>query len=319
MADGKTFEYGSSASEVQFQDEIGKVKNRQGEACIEITDDQDVGIGTATPRRKLDILDAGDPQLRVSQADNSVYADVEAKSTGGVHITPTGGTYAGHTFLKSASTSSYLVVQNSSTGTSDDRGKGLSMGVGANVAYIWMRGTGSNGTLNIGAGGSGGLTIDADNDIVALEGSFQLKAEIAAPSAPASGEGGIFYVKSDGIPYFISDTTAETSLVGGGGGSSALTMTAVSFGVDGATYSATTYDTMYLVTTTGGAVEVDLPTAGSQAGKTIDILAATGATNSVTVDPNGSETINGSGTSLTLSSNYQNVTLISDGTNWVIR
>ena len=52
MADGKTFEYGSSASEVQFQDEVGKVKNRQGEACIEITDDQNVGIGTATPRRR---------------------------------------------------------------------------------------------------------------------------------------------------------------------------------------------------------------------------------------------------------------------------
>jgi hypothetical protein len=318
MADGKTFEYGSSASEVQFQDEIGKVKNRQGEACIEITDDQNVGIGTATPRRKLDILDASNPALRLTHTDNTHYTEVQASSAGNKVST---GSHATNFYeLVRAHTNAFSVYQAGSGQEADGSGKGLLVGTQSNgKAYIWAYGNGSNGTLNIGAGGSGGLTLDADNNIAALEGSFQLKAEIAAPAAPASGEGGIFYVKSDGIPYFISDTTAETSLVGGGGGSSALTMTAVSFGVDGATYSAATYDTMYLVTTTGGAVEVDLPTAGSQAGKTIDILAVTGATNSVTVDPDGSETINGSATSLTLSSNYQNVTLISDGTNWVIR
>ena len=239
MADGKTFEYGSSASEVQFQDEVGKIKNRQGEAVLEVNDDQQiflagseavkigtfidddsmatatatslatsesikayvdassggggsstftdvavdtntlvanitgytdkVGVGTATPRSTLDVLDASNPQLRVSQADDSVYADVQAKSTGGVHITPTGGTYAGHTFLKSGSSSSYLVVQNITTGNTDDRTKGLTVGAGSNIAYLWMRSSsGSAGQLKIGVDGANAITVDASNNTTAV-------------------------------------------------------------------------------------------------------------------------------------------------------
>ena len=304
-------EYGQAASEVELQDNPGPIKNQEGEAVIEITNDQDVGIGTSTPRRKLDILDASDPQLRVSQADDTIYADVQVKgTTGGVHITPTGGTYAGHTFLKSGSSSSYLVVQNSTTGTSDDRTKGLTVGAGGNIAYIWMRGTGSNGTLNIGAGGSGGLTIDADNDIVALEGTFQLKAEQTAPSAPGSGDGGIFYVKSDGIPYYISNSTAETSLVGGGGGG--LTYEAKS-----STFTAE-LDYFYGVTSSGGNVTVNLPAASGNAGKTIDVHHLV-IGNDVIIDGNSSETINGA-TTLTMSgTQYQNVSLVCTGSEWLIR
>ena len=47
--------------------------------------------------------------------------------------------------------------------------------------------------------------------------------EMAAPSAPADGDGGKLYVKTDGKLYFISNETAETDLTsGGGGGFSAL-------------------------------------------------------------------------------------------------
>lgn len=317
MTDANEQEFGNAASKVRLQDEVGKIKNRQGEACIEITDDENVGIGTSTPRRKLDILDASAPQLRVSQADDSVYADVEAKSTGGVHITPTGGTYAGHAFLKSGSASSYLVAQNSTTGNTDDRTKGLTVGVGGDIAYVWMRGTGpgdTNCSLNIGAGGTGGLTLDADNDIVALEGSFQLKAEIAAPSAPAANEGGIFYVKDDGIPYYISNTTAETSLVGGSGGGTTTTGGTL-ITADPAPAVA---GTMYLCNA-ASAFNVTLPTAAAAGnGGTIDVCKASGA-NDITVLRAGSDTINGAA-SLVVSVLYGNVTLISDGgTKWYIR
>lgn len=109
--------------------------------------------------------------------------------------------------------------------------------------------------------------------------------------------------------------TLTDLLAAGGGGSSDLTITTVS---SGPTYAATTYNTMYIVTA-AAVVEVDLPTAAGNAGKTIDVMATQGATYAVTVDPNGSETINGSSASITLTSDYANVTLVSDGTNWVIR
>jgi hypothetical protein len=408
MADGKTFEYGSSAAEVQFQDEIGKIKNRQGEAVIEVNDEQEfflatsgdsvkiktlidddafgvtatdtalataesikayvdassggggsstftdvtvdtntlvanitgytdkVGIGTATPRSTLDILDASNPQLRVSQADDSVYADVQAKSTGGVHITPTGGTYAGHTFLKSGSSSSYLVVQNVTTGNTDDRTKGLTVGAGSNIAYLWMRSsTGSAGQLKIGVDGANAITIDASNNTTAvnnlsangnvtlgdagadahtLNGSLQFASEIVAPSAPGAGAGGIFYVKSDGIPYYSSNSTAETSLVGGGGGGTTTTGTTL-VTADPAPAVA---DTMYLCDATS-AFNVTLPTAlAAGNGGEINVCKAAGA-NNVTVLRASSDTINGS-TSVVVSTLYANVTLVSDGTSkWYIK
>jgi len=280
-------EIGQAASEVQFQDEIGKLKNRQGEAVLEVNDDQEiflatsgdavkiktfidddafgvtatdtalataesikayvdasgggsgaftdlavdtstlvanvagytdkVGVATATPRRTLDVLDASNPQLRLSRVDNTNYVDMT--TTAADNLLKEGSHATNFYDITRASTNAYALFQAGASQVADDSGKGLSVGVTGTTAYIWMRGTGAAsgtnaGKLNIGAGGTGGLTIDADNDIVALEGTFQLKAEQAAPSAPGSGDGGIIYVKTDGIPYYISDSTAETSLVG---------------------------------------------------------------------------------------------------------
>jgi len=41
-----------------------------------------VGIGTATPDRRLDILDASNPQLRLTRTDGTVYADFQVDSNG---------------------------------------------------------------------------------------------------------------------------------------------------------------------------------------------------------------------------------------------
>jgi hypothetical protein len=49
-----------------------------------------VGIGTAGPDRKLDILDAANPQLRLSHTDGSVYADMQVDGNGYLILDPTG-------------------------------------------------------------------------------------------------------------------------------------------------------------------------------------------------------------------------------------
>ena len=54
----------------------------------------DVGIGTAGPDRKFEVLDATNPQLRLTYTDDTVYADMELDSDGDLYITPTGGDIA---------------------------------------------------------------------------------------------------------------------------------------------------------------------------------------------------------------------------------
>lgn len=49
-----------------------------------------IGMNTATPRRRVDILDASNPQLRWSYTDNSVYGEVQANSSGNSLFTTTG-------------------------------------------------------------------------------------------------------------------------------------------------------------------------------------------------------------------------------------
>lgn len=74
-------------------------------------------------------------------------------------------------------------------------------------------------SFNSGPGGDlGGSTIVTTNT-----GSFGLLAisESAGPSAPADGEGGILYAKTDGKLYWISNELAETDLTAGGGGGGA--------------------------------------------------------------------------------------------------
>ena len=50
------------------------------------------GINTANPRRFLDVLDTGGPQMRLTYTDNSVYSDHQVNSNGNYTITPTGTT-----------------------------------------------------------------------------------------------------------------------------------------------------------------------------------------------------------------------------------
>lgn len=49
-----------------------------------------LGIGTTGPDRKLDVLDATDPQIRATYTDGSVYTDFQTNSSGDMLLTPSG-------------------------------------------------------------------------------------------------------------------------------------------------------------------------------------------------------------------------------------
>lgn len=56
-----------------------------------------VGIATAGPDRKLDVLDAAAPQLRLTSTDGSVYGEIYGDPSGDIRLSSSGGSgiYAG--------------------------------------------------------------------------------------------------------------------------------------------------------------------------------------------------------------------------------
>ena len=84
-----------------------------------------------------------------------------------------------------------------------------------------------------------------------------------------------------------------------------------------ATYTATSDDDTILCDATSGAITVNLPTAVGISGKKYDIKKIDSTSNSVTIDPDGTETIDGETTIVIIGEN-DNYTIQSDGTNWRI-
>ena len=83
-----------------------------------------------------------------------------------------------------------------------------------------------------------------------------------------------------------------------------------------ATLAPTYPHTLYLVTTSGGSVTLTLPPARTVPGFRLDAKKLTAA-NTMTLDGAGSETIDGAAT-LAVTTQWESVTLVSDGTAWYL-
>jgi hypothetical protein len=78
-----------------------------------------------------------------------------------------------------------------------------------------------------------------------------------------------------------------------------------------------THGGFYKVNATSGAVTVTLPAASSNTGMRVCIKKTDSSANAVTIDGNGSETIDGAATKA-LTSQYDFSCLVCDGTEWFI-
>ena len=76
-------------------------------------------------------------------------------------------------------------------------------------------------------------------------------------------------------------------------------------------------DQVILMNASGGARTVNFYTAVGNSGNKITINKTDSSTNAVTLDPNSTQTINGSAT-YSISAQYTSITCISDGANWFI-
>lgn len=81
-------------------------------------------------------------------------------------------------------------------------------------------------------------------------------------------------------------------------------------------YTVTAEDDVILADASGGAITLNLPTAAGIEGVQKTVV-KTDAVANVVIDGYSTETINGS-TTKTLTSQYEKVTIISNGTNWII-
>ena len=152
------------------------------------------------------------------------------------------------------------------------------------------------------------LTIEPEGTSVVGGSRLAERADHSYTPTTAFGE---FWVRDDVpcVPMFTNDAGTDFVLNDTGGGGSPWTYTLQT----GTSYTAAAGD--FVVASNTGTVTITLP-AGHSVNDTI-IVKKTGASGTVTVDANASETIDGALT-FPLSTQYDSVTLISDGTNWLI-
>lgn len=94
------------------------------------------------------------------------------------------------------------------------------------------------------------------------------------------------------------------------------------FGISGSgvvtrtsTFTASLTEDVILISASGGAVTANLPTAVGNAGKMFFLQKTDSSFNLITIDPNGTQTIQGQ-TTFNLATQYEEVTIVSDGANW---
>lgn len=83
------------------------------------------------------------------------------------------------------------------------------------------------------------------------------------------------------------------------------------------TYTATADETVILASSSGGPWTLTLPAAASFTNKDLLIKKTDSSLNAITIDGNGSETIDGA-TTTTLNTQYESVRIVCDGSNWFI-
>lgn len=147
--------------------------------------------------------------------------------------------------------------------------------------------------------------------IVAVGGFVIPKLTTIERDAIASPENGMFIFNTTAGEYQVYD--GSWGAIGGGSTSRSV----VSKAIGDSPYTATIGEDV-LVDASGGNVTVNLPAASGLSGQSIWVSKRDSSVNTVTIDGNGSETINGNLT-LVISSQYDAFELMSDGTNWYIR
>ncbi len=121
-----------------------------------------MGIGTATPDRRLELLDTTGPQLRLTYTDSSSYVDFGTDTSGDLTISPTGAntTFTGNVTIGALANCDTIDTDGSgnlSCGTDDGGGGGISY-VSAEGMFVNQAGDTMTGALHIQSGNAATAT-----------------------------------------------------------------------------------------------------------------------------------------------------------------
>jgi hypothetical protein len=164
-------------------------------------------------------------------------------------------------------------------------------------------------------GGAGAhTTLSASGILTARSGSYgNPSIEFGAASGyyVHGSSNGLFYVHG-GASYFAASAGVQS--VGGtvsvGGFNTALSSKTT-------TYTAAAGDHTILCDATSASFDIDLPAAASHTGRIL-VIKKINAANTVSIDPNASELIDGSSTSVDLTTQWSGRVLQSNGTSWFV-
>ena len=224
-------------------------------------------------------------------------------------------------------TNSSVTVQGDSGSTTLDLGETLDIGGGSGISTTVSAGSPEQVTVDLtvtsvtaGSYGSasqvGTFTVDANGRLTAAGNtSISITASQVSDFTSAS-ETAIFtdanFIDSSTIDFTVSAGASVTAAVPDSG----ITEVKRQRTVDSSLVDTNTISSdVNLVSAAGGNVLINLPAPPISAGRLIYIKKTDSSSNTVTVDQNGSETIDG-GTSYVLYNQYEAVTLICDGSNW---
>jgi hypothetical protein len=143
LSDGKISYFPAAAAENRFF----SISARQTESDFVIRGSGNVGIGTTSPTRKLDITSTSE-QLRLSyDTSGSVFTDFRSDSAGGLLINTSGGYIiqyiAGSPIMRMNANGNVLI------GTTTDGGRKLEVQTGSTNAALWVQTGGTTSAYTI--------------------------------------------------------------------------------------------------------------------------------------------------------------------------
>jgi hypothetical protein len=146
------------------------------------------------------------------------------------------------------------------------------------------------------------------------------RADARIAAATANDLSDVSYTAGAGIDGYVltySNTSSQWEAQAASGGSSAPTLTSASPSSNYTISTNSGIEEIYILTPSAN-ISVILPAAAT-CGSGYKYNIKNMSTNTITIDPNGTETIDGAGnTTFDLNVQYQSVTLVTDGSNWFI-